>query len=476
MVKLYTCTIIKNEHRYLKEWIDHCLQIGFNEIHLYEDEGSNSHASITDAYTQVFLHSISEVQRIKDYDRPDWKQVDMAQHFIAQHSPYKGENVACNKEDLFWCAFIDPDEYIRFDKGYDLQRLCEDYNEYRGIYLQYKMYGANGYIARPKGGVVENYGCAKSMPYRFFKTNHKSLVNLAFNNHTWNSVHHVQCGLYTDGKQHRKTSWTHPELDLCYKKAWIDHYYTKSWQDWIERFTVRGDVVPGNVKLDRFFYYNKNISIPYNAKVHNELVKISNIIDDGYVLLSENLSAVLISKCGLSTMCKVASSYNVSSDETWEFDYKGIHQRSKKPNGHSFAVWRDPIKRFKSYYQNKVINGATGSVLIDAFNLHSVSVDYILCLIETIINYEEHEYIDSHIRPISWYVKRFNPDDIVLLKDADDYLKEHNIVVPSHQNSSGDYHIELTPQQEQRIRTLYAADYEILKSPKLWKPCTTSVQ
>lgn len=251
----YTCTIIKNEHRYLREWINHCLSIGFDEIHLYEDEGSDSHASITDAYQQVHLHSITEVSRT-DYQGKDWKQVDLAQYFIKTLSP----TLSLKERGSSWCAFIDPDEYIRFEEGYTLQRLCEEFSGYRGIYLQFKIYGANGHIERPEGGVVENYGEGEPMPYLKWKNNMKSLVNLSYADHVWSSVHKIQCGVWTDGKQRRKNSYEHPEHDLCYGKAWIDHYYTKSWHDWVERFAKRGDIVPGNVKLQEFCDYNPDLA------------------------------------------------------------------------------------------------------------------------------------------------------------------------------------------------------------------------
>lgn len=244
-MKYYVCAIIKDEHRYLSEWLEHCLNLGFNEIHLYEDFGSKSHSEITNKYHQVFLHSINEVT-MTEYNRGDWKQVNMALHFISSHK--NG-----------WCAFIDPDEYIRFEDSYSLEKFCCEFQDYRGVYLMYKIYGANGNIERPAGGVVENYGNSIPMPYYKWKTNHKSLVNLSYDDISFLSVHHVRCGVYTDFHQRRHNSYDHPEKDLCYKKAWIDHYYTKSWQEWTERFTKRGDVVPANRKLDDFFLYNKDM-------------------------------------------------------------------------------------------------------------------------------------------------------------------------------------------------------------------------
>ena len=39
-------TNIKDEHRYLKQWIDYHINLGFEEFILFEDEGSKSHENI----------------------------------------------------------------------------------------------------------------------------------------------------------------------------------------------------------------------------------------------------------------------------------------------------------------------------------------------------------------------------------------------------------------------------------------------
>ena len=42
--------IIKDEVEYLDEWLSHHLELGIDEIFLYEDYGSKSHAAITEKY------------------------------------------------------------------------------------------------------------------------------------------------------------------------------------------------------------------------------------------------------------------------------------------------------------------------------------------------------------------------------------------------------------------------------------------
>lgn len=237
------CTAIKNEHRYIKEWIDYHLSIGFNAIHLFEDYDSESHKEFLSEYDNVFIHSLKDCPRT-DYKNGDYKQVDMMQYFINTY-----------KDKYDYVAFIDVDEYIRFKDGYDLVSLCNEFNSYDAIYLQWNIIGANGHIKRPEGRIQDNYfGCAEwdNPKYCF-----KSLCNLKHNPEI-SHCHKIKRGVFTNHKNARRGPHK--------LKAYIDHYFTKSWEDWVARLD-RGDVVDGNRKIEEFFRYNRgfdlNLFVPY---------------------------------------------------------------------------------------------------------------------------------------------------------------------------------------------------------------------
>lgn len=238
MEKYAICTIIKNEHRYICEWIDYNISIGFNTIHLYEDNGSKSHKDLLSKYPNVFIHQWSECPKI-DYTDRDYKQVTMMQHFINNY-----------KKDYDWVAFIDVDEFIRFEEGYNLHKICNEFNKHNAIYLQWRMIGASGHITRPLGMVQDNYfNCDKELNPNYVQFYSKSLCNL-HKRCIINNVHKIKYGVFTDGANANNR--------ICRKKSWIDHYFTKSFEDWIERFKERGDVVEGNRKFNEFFIYNKD--------------------------------------------------------------------------------------------------------------------------------------------------------------------------------------------------------------------------
>jgi hypothetical protein len=42
-------------------------------------------------------------------------------------------------------------------------------------------------------------------------------------------------------------------------KAWLNHYFTKSWEEWKIKILERGDICPGNRKIEHFFLLNSDM-------------------------------------------------------------------------------------------------------------------------------------------------------------------------------------------------------------------------
>ena len=142
------CAIIKNEHRFLEEWVEWHLNIGFDAIHLFEDKGSKSHKEICKKYSNVYLRGYEEdeeVQKMLSYEG-SYRQFVLYNWF--------GDTY---KDKYEWVAFIDLDEFFVFSNGYTLDILCEEFSEYSAVTINWKMIGASGNINRPNIGVMQAY-------------------------------------------------------------------------------------------------------------------------------------------------------------------------------------------------------------------------------------------------------------------------------------------------------------------------------
>jgi hypothetical protein len=254
-MEYYICAIMKDEQLFLKEWLDYHLSIGFTEIHLYEDFTSTSHKDITDQYEKVYLHSMSEVPGC--ISGKVGRQIAVYNHFCITHNSG-------------WCLFADIDEYLRLD-NISLGDLTNEFKDEVGIEIWWKCYGANGHIKRPSGSIQEAYSddyLRNWNPCWQFK----SFVNLEnASKYTSQQSHFINCHYHK-----RLVTTEHKRGDFrqdvnkplkTFHLCWIDHYISKSWEDYVERLK-RGNITKGLRNVGWFFKLN-----PSMAKYREELTK-----------------------------------------------------------------------------------------------------------------------------------------------------------------------------------------------------------
>ena len=236
------CAIVKDEQRFIREWVEHNLKIGFDKLYIFEDFGSKSHLEQVVDYVKsgkVELTPLSTSGVLPHYRKGTRVQQQLYDYFLDR----------CKKEGLAdWIAFIDMDEFIMFEKGWGLKSLEQEFSDYGGVLLSWKDYGASGHVKRPEGSVVKNY--TQHIPEGTFimggtEWNVKSLVNVSLVGNQ-RAVHVFDGCVFTDGKSFYDGS-------MVYCKAWINHYFTKSWEDYLDRIFARGNMHNNYRCLDLFF-------------------------------------------------------------------------------------------------------------------------------------------------------------------------------------------------------------------------------
>lgn len=248
-MKTIICAIVKNEQRFIREWVEHNLKQKFKKIYIYEDYGSNSHKEQLQDYIDkglVELNSLSETNFVPQLKKGTFVQQALYRKFFQ----------LCKSKEIEtdWVGFFDVDEFIVFDKGWTLNKLEKEFRKEPGILLAWKLYGANGHIKRPEGNVVDNY--TTHMPEGTILDNDiynwavKSLVNVK-KCESMKTIHEFTGCVFTD---HNK-----PTNTLCFDKAWINHYYSKSWEDYLDRIFSRGNMQNNFRSLDQFFKVNPDM-------------------------------------------------------------------------------------------------------------------------------------------------------------------------------------------------------------------------
>lgn len=236
------CAIIKNEHRFLEEWVEWHLNIGFDVIHLFEDKGSENHEDICSKYDNVYLRRYeddAEVQSLLEAQGSSTRQLVLYDWFAREYA-----------DTYNWVAFIDLDEFVVFSNEYNLEKLCEEFEPYPAVLLNWRIMGANGHVHRAESVVnaytkeavmLENFECIWW---------HKSVVNLK----RYKGLDNLHRAVGAVNTCHEDN-----HLQLCYDKAWLNHYFTKSWEDWCDRIFKRGGTLATHRTLADFFECNADM-------------------------------------------------------------------------------------------------------------------------------------------------------------------------------------------------------------------------
>lgn len=227
--------LIKDENRYLKEWLDHHLDIGFDHIYIY-DNGSNENvnAVILD-YPEETKEKITVINWRGHHEHI---QQDAYNHFMSHH-----------KTEVRWGLFIDSDEFLRFieedTKVNDFLKGYEDYTEIWGYEVEYNANGQEKYEDKP---VRERFTQQTDVREGFYWKNFVQVNRI-----TQFLMHYAQY----DTKKHLLYKNEQSNQDLFV----IDHYYTKSWEEWQWKIKERGGADPYYHKaLKEFFVYNPDMT------------------------------------------------------------------------------------------------------------------------------------------------------------------------------------------------------------------------
>lgn len=256
------CAILKDEHQYLKEWIDYHFDIGVDQIYLYEDVTSKTHADIVKDYDNVHLMSMGD---FIDIEHCLEKQRDTYNKFIETY-----------RDIIDYAFFIDLDEFVFFADGYDMDNLIEMCDEYGSVLLPWKHYGACGYIDNPKTDVITTYD--KFIEIKIDRKNKFAcmLSSKAFVKMKVGRMKHIHYHTHSVPI----VPW---DSDDLYTKCWLNHYITKSWEEWCNRLFVRGLNASLPRRVDEFFEYNPDMLCLKEELYNKEYFKIDNYTVDGKI-------------------------------------------------------------------------------------------------------------------------------------------------------------------------------------------------
>ena len=163
---LSAMSMFKNEAGILKEWLNHHIGHGFEHFYLVNDHSSDDWEEVI----QPFMKKVKDIPFKGRKNHPPPRTIDNEQGYITMFpAPWEGvdfRQVAVynklltkimQKNESFWVAIIDLDEFMWSPKEVDVRKVLKQHEALSVIGMNWLWFGSNHYIDQPEGGVVQSF-------------------------------------------------------------------------------------------------------------------------------------------------------------------------------------------------------------------------------------------------------------------------------------------------------------------------------
>lgn len=281
-MKVSVCCIAKKENRYIREFVEHYLNIGVDNIFIFdnnEKDGETFDEVIGDyiASKKVFILDIrgKHGMQLKAYNA----HIDSLQEIFD-----------------FTC-FFDVDEFLMFKSHTSIKEYLSEFDEdVSVIKINWKCYDDNGLLHYEDKHVVERFTreCVSC-------EDNKHVKSIIARNAKCRFIYDPHCP-YCEGKvvnEHGGEAKSNSPFETpSYEKAWINHYVTKTAEEFAEIKRSRGDATIDTVGVSKkcdeefFFHFNEKTDEKeclIKKLISNQTVKYSVLtyIFGGYEFVRE---------------------------------------------------------------------------------------------------------------------------------------------------------------------------------------------
>lgn len=254
------CAVVKDEDRYIHEWVEYHLLLGFNSIHIF-DNSNNGSAKI--AYLPQQFGTAVKVNHAPG----DGKQLKIYNLFV--------EHIARVSVDPMWVAFIDVDEFIVLRGHSTIQSFLSEVAPSGGaVALNRVQFGSNGNIQYEPAPVLGRFTARKVLAEKVLKSivYIPDVLEVRLNDNV------LRDGAYTVNPSGNKIKTNYKVSNHSISIAYINHYYTKSLEEFKTK-KLRGHA------LDIHMNAQYNSSVVSDNVVLTEFIKAdagANSVEDTF--------------------------------------------------------------------------------------------------------------------------------------------------------------------------------------------------
>jgi hypothetical protein len=306
--KYVVCVCARNENKYIVEWIEHYLNLGFDKIFIC-DNNADGDNSLYETIEQYVLNGSVE---IFDCRKLNCFQVQFYSMF-------------CTEGNYEWCGYFDCDEFLEIPSYFDVKHYLSTKSDELCVSFHWMVYGSNGKMHSEEGLLKDRFKLPSS-PVAMFTENCfvKSIVKGSgvFNKGCWFNGSHipVTTPMYSHnvGGHFITNSDRHCYFPPKYKDGYIRHYYTKSFEEWINKSGRGWPDGTDTLYLDRYFVCEDWVTLPLKQMTRGLFSEYggSNETKQYYVDMLKNYDVISINNTTQNIYGLIIGMYNLMQSVT----------------------------------------------------------------------------------------------------------------------------------------------------------------
>ena len=253
--KVSVCVIVKNENKYLTEYINHYLNLGFSTIYIYDNND---------------IDGENPQEILSQFDRNKCVYIDYRGKTVCQKAAYN-HCYSHYGNTCDWIAFFDADEFLELPLNDNIGSFIADFQntDYNCVFVNWICYGDNGHLYYENKPIQERFTKRssneawfnKNIPLHYYV---KSIVKTNIHGISFKeSVHYPNSNSVRACNSNKKPCLLANYQNPAVSKAYLKHYITKSLEEWVNKIK-RGypdhivDDVKYNQYLERYFIINSD--------------------------------------------------------------------------------------------------------------------------------------------------------------------------------------------------------------------------
>lgn len=256
------CSIFRNEGKYLKEWIDYHLIVGFEHFYIYNNFSEDNYREVLAPYIEKGIVTLT-----------DW--------------PYQSEQMRayndCVKKyssESNWIAFMDLDEFALPLKYHNIKDWLQKYEKFPCVLSFFRNFSSNGHISEDTTKpIIEQFTMCTDFvsPSMFLNTRWTPFIK------EFRLTHFCRFKYFNKVCPQHAAFFSGLTSTIKNPEIVLNHYYCKSLEYYIGRKMVRGDAFfkQSTYCLDRF-YNVENQALNYDCRIYKYLTRLKNFNLEDY--------------------------------------------------------------------------------------------------------------------------------------------------------------------------------------------------